>query len=109
MEDIVRRIVREEIEAAFDTSAVRVERQVIAINPQAHYSVAKAAELLDVSRAWVYTRIQSGEIRVVELGGGQAKQRISTVELQRYLDRRAYGGVKHVGDPLDAFREIRVP
>jgi hypothetical protein len=49
MEDIVRRIVREELELAFDTSAVRVERQVIAINPQAHYSVAKVAELLDVS------------------------------------------------------------
>lgn len=93
MEDIIRRIVREELDRAFDTSAVRVERQVIATNPLAHYSVAKVAELLDVSTDYVYDRIADKSLeKVVELGGGQAKQRISAVELQRYIDQRTYGG-----------------
>jgi excisionase family DNA binding protein len=106
MEDIVRTIVREELAAAFDTSAVRVERQVIEINPQRLYSVAAAAELLEVSVSWIYQRIKSGEIAVVELGYGRAKQRISVPELQRYIDARTYGGVKKIDDPLVAYRKL---
>ncbi len=92
MEDIVRTIVREELAAAFDTSAVRVERQVIEINPQRLYSVAAAAELLDVSKPFIYERIKSGEI--------------SVPELQRYIDARTYGGVKKIDDPLVAYRKL---
>jgi len=56
-----------------------------------HYSVATVAELLEVSKPWVYARISTGELPVVELGDTKAKQRISASTLQAYLDRRTYG------------------
>jgi hypothetical protein len=49
MEDIVRRILKEELAVAFDTPAVKVERQVITIDSRRLYSVALVAKLLEVS------------------------------------------------------------
>ena len=43
------------------TAVLEVER---------HYSVAAVADLLQVSKPWVYDRIKSGELQVVELGEG---------------------------------------
>lgn len=58
------------------------------IEVEHHYSVAKVAEILEVSKPWVYARILSGEFPVVELGDSKAKQRIAASTLQAYLDRR---------------------
>lgn len=55
------------------------------------YKVASAAKLLDVSRDWVYTRIKSGELAVVELGYGRKNQRIRASEIQRLIDERSFG------------------
>ena len=57
-----------------------------------HYSIASVATILDVSTDFVYARIADGGLKkVVELGSGQAKQRISASTLQAYLDSRTYG------------------
>lgn len=66
---------------------------VLTIEP--HYSVAKVAQLLDVSRHWVYRRIREGAFSVVELGGNErSNQRIAASELQRFLDANTYGNKK---------------
>lgn len=60
-----------------------------------HYSVAAVAELLGVSKPWVYERIKDGRIAaVVELGDSKSKQRISASSLQAFLDSRTFGGAK---------------
>jgi hypothetical protein len=65
------------------TCALEVER---------HYSVAKVAEILEVSTDYVYDRIADKSIaKVVELGSGQTKQRISASVLQKFIDRRTHG------------------
>lgn len=102
----MRRIVREELAAAFDTSAVRVERQVIEVNPQRHYSVAAVADILGVEVGWVYKRIRRGDIRVLELGDDRSKMRISTPELQRYIDSRSFGGVTQLPDPIEQYKKL---
>jgi predicted DNA-binding transcriptional regulator AlpA len=56
--------------------------------------VAKVAELLEVSKPWVYNRIKSGEFPVVELGDSKPKQRISAAVIQAYIDGRTYDGRK---------------
>ncbi len=61
------------------------------IEVERHYSVAAVAELLDVSKPWVYERIKDGRLPVVELGDTKAKQRISASALQCYIDSRTYG------------------
>lgn len=54
-----------------------------------HYSVAKVAELLDVSTDWVYRRIRKGAFPIIELGDNErSNQRIAASELQRFLDAR---------------------
>jgi excisionase family DNA binding protein len=56
------------------------------------YSVAAAAELMEVSVDYVYDRIHAGELTVVELGHGRAKQRIRADVLQAFIDARTFGG-----------------
>ena len=56
------------------------------------YSVTTVAERLEVSRVWVYERIKSGELSVVELGSTRAKQRIRADVLQSFIDSRSFGG-----------------
>lgn len=55
------------------------------------YPVAQAAEVLSVSKDYVYDRIKEGAIPVVELGTGRAKQRIRADDLQTFIDTRTYG------------------
>lgn len=62
-----------------------------ALQVERHYSVAKVAELLEVSKPWVYARIKSGVFAVVEIGDEKQKQRIPASVLQRYIDSRTYG------------------
>jgi excisionase family DNA binding protein len=90
IEDRVREIVREELAAELESQTVRVERHVVEVNPQRLYAVAKAAALLGVSTDYVYDRIKPGELAATELGHGRAKQRISAVELQRFIDARSF-------------------
>lgn len=52
--------------------------------------IADAAEILGVSRFWVYRRIESGEIPVVELGDTRKNQRIRESDLQAFIDSRTY-------------------
>ena len=91
IEEIIRRIVREEIEAAFKTAVARVGHHAVEENPQRLYSVASAADLLGVSVDYVYDRIRTGEVAVVELGGARHKQRVSSEELRRFIDLRTTG------------------
>lgn len=58
------------------------------------YPVSKAAEVLGVSVNYVYDRIQNGDIPVVELGEGRAKQRVRADDLQAFIDSRTYGSKK---------------
>lgn len=55
------------------------------------YSVAAAADMLGVSRQWVYDRINNGQIRVVELGDARSKQRVRADDLQAFIDGRTFG------------------
>jgi len=65
---------------------------VTAVEAVRLYSVAAAAELLGVSRYYIYDRIADGQIRrVVELGTGNHKQRIRADVLQEFIDSRSYG------------------
>lgn len=53
--------------------------------------VAEAAEKLGVGRDWVYRRIESGEIPVVELGDTRKNQRIAETDLAAFIERHTYG------------------
>jgi excisionase family DNA binding protein len=55
------------------------------------YSVATVADLLEVSTDFVYDRIKSGVLPVVELGDTKAKQRIRADALQDFIDSRTFG------------------
>lgn len=54
------------------------------------YSVATVAERLEVSKDWVYDRISSGVLAVVELGNTKAKQRIRADVLQAFIDSHSF-------------------
>lgn len=54
-------------------------------------TIADVAERLSVSRFWVYRRIESGQIPVVELGDTRKNQRIRESDLQGFIDSRTYG------------------
>lgn len=53
--------------------------------------VAEVAERLAVGRDWVYRRIETGEIPVVELGDTRKNQRIRESDLALFIDARTYG------------------
>lgn len=55
------------------------------------YRPVEAAEVLGVSRYYIYDRIKEGAIRVVELGSTTHKQRIRADDLQAFIDARTYG------------------
>lgn len=55
------------------------------------YSVASAAELLEVSTDYVYDRINDGLLRVAELGSTKSKTRIRADDLQAFIDARTFG------------------
>jgi len=56
------------------------------------YSVSAVAGILGVSTDYVYDRIHAGDLAVVELGHGRAKQRIRADVLQAFIDARSFGG-----------------
>lgn len=77
-----------------ETVAMQTEPSDVAMpvtQVERHYSVASVAELLEVSKPWVYDRIKDGRLQVVELGDTKAKQRISASALQASLDARTFG------------------
>ena len=62
----------------------------LAVEP--HYSVSTVAAKLECSTDYVYDRIKDGSLtKVVELGSGQAKQRIPASVLQAFIDARTFG------------------
>jgi excisionase family DNA binding protein len=58
------------------------------------YTVATVALRLEVGVDWVYERIASGVLPVVELGDTRRNQRIRADDLQRFIDSRTSGGVR---------------
>jgi excisionase family DNA binding protein len=57
-----------------------------------YYSVKEAAEILGVGDQYIYDRIAAGEIQnVVQLGTSKGKQRISSDDLQAFIEARSYG------------------
>lgn len=52
------------------------------------YTILEAAQLLGVSKHYVYTRIQDGEIKATDLGEGRTKYRVTAAELRRFLNSR---------------------
>jgi len=88
MEDIVRRIVREELAGLAPAPASPKPQAPLPADPFAIeplYSVAKVAQLLDVSTDYVYRAIKAGDIPVVELGSTRAKQRVRAEDLARFV------------------------
>ncbi|WP_404475154.1 helix-turn-helix domain-containing protein [Microbacterium aerolatum] len=53
--------------------------------------ISEAAERMGVSRHWIYRRIESGEIPVVELGDSRKNQRIRESDLDSFIAARTYG------------------
>ena len=88
VEEVIRAIVQDELQNLAPRTGPAV--QIVAESPNRLYSVAAVAKLFEVSTDWVYDRINSGALAVVELGDGKAKQRISVTELQRFIDSRTY-------------------
>ncbi|HEY4269064.1 MAG TPA: hypothetical protein VGM94_12820 [Galbitalea sp.] len=91
LEDAILEIVRAQIETILETTTVHIQREVRIVDDRRLYSVANVAKLFEVSKAWVYERINRGELTVVELGGTTGKQRIAAPEVQRYIDSRTFG------------------
>lgn len=95
IEEIIRRIVREEIRSALIVAPSRPARETVVVDERRLYSVASAAKLLGVDIGYVYSRIKSGEIAVVELATAmRSKQRISAPELDRFITSRTFGSGK---------------
>jgi excisionase family DNA binding protein len=59
------------------------------------YSVTSTAQLLEVSRDYVYDQIKSGALVVTELGSNRAKQRIRADVLQAFIDGRTFSVAPH--------------
>lgn len=56
------------------------------------YTVPEAASVLGVSRGFVYSLINAGEIRAVELGTNcKGKMRVRADDLQSFIDGRTHG------------------
>ncbi|WP_165310764.1 helix-turn-helix transcriptional regulator [Microbacterium protaetiae] len=49
------------------------------------------AETLGVGRDWVYRRIESGELPVVELGATGKNQRVLESDLDAFIEARRHG------------------
>ena len=57
--------------------------------PQRLYTVAEVAEILGTSKAYVYERINGGEVRTVNLGTPvRAKMRVRADDLQAFIESR---------------------
>lgn len=56
--------------------------------------VADVADRLAVGIDWVYDRINSGEIPVVELGDTRKNQRIRETDLAAFIERHTFGQAK---------------
>jgi excisionase family DNA binding protein len=86
-------LVREEVRRALDDGApVILSLAKVVSETNRLYSIRSAAEQLGVSHSYVYSKINAGEIAVVELGDGNQKQRIAATELQRFIEARTYSG-----------------
>ncbi|WP_120338092.1 helix-turn-helix domain-containing protein [Cryobacterium soli] len=58
------------------------------------YTVATVAQRLEVGVDWVYERIASGVLPVVELGDTRRNQRIRADHLQEFINSRTFGQAK---------------
>lgn len=58
---------------------------------EALLKITDVAAALKVSRYWVYRRIESGELPVVELGDTRKNQRIRESDLDSFITARTYG------------------
>lgn len=100
IEELIRAIARDEAKRYLEEHSASLAGVVVVpregpagpgVGAARLYSVAAVAELLEVATDYVYDRIKAGELAVVELGHGRAKQRIAALELQRFIESRTYG------------------
>lgn len=97
--DYMLEVFGEAIEIAARRAVARARSEAVPAAPkvdlqrlqQGLLTVTDAAERLAVSRFWVYRRIESGEIPVVELGDTRKNQRIRESDLDSFIAARTYG------------------
>ena len=91
LETVIRRIVREEIEAVLANGPETSTKLIEPLDPRAMLSIARVAELLEVGRHYVQNRIDAGELQTVELGSSvKPKQRISVAALDEFIRGRTF-------------------
>lgn len=54
--------------------------------------MSAVAGLLQTSTNYIYDLIKAGELAIVELGNGRAKQRVTTGELDRFIESWTFAG-----------------
>ncbi|MEA9984895.1 helix-turn-helix domain-containing protein [Subtercola sp. RTI3] len=57
-------------------------------DPTALLSVRQVAELQGTSLDYVYDVMKSGELRVIELGRGRSKRRVTRVDFEKFVTSR---------------------
>ncbi|TFC20066.1 DNA-binding protein [Cryobacterium algoritolerans] len=93
IEFLIREMVREEVRSALDREWIRIlDRESINIgqgivtrDPRQLYSVAAVADLLEMSKVWVYKQIREGKLPVVEFGDTRPHQRIRATDLEDFI------------------------
>lgn len=103
IEDLIRQIVREELEKAAapgtwttrrplaKASTVPIEMPLRAGEVERHYPVVEVARLLGMSRDWVYTRINDGTFVVANFGDGKSKRRIPASSVNAFILANTHG------------------
>lgn len=80
IEDLIRRVVREEVRSAFEASGG---------GPSRALSTAEVAEILGVVPRVVLDMVRSGELRGWRLHGDRGDWRVNSNDLQQFLEDRA--------------------
>lgn len=63
------------------------------------YPIPMVAEILGMSRVWVYDQIKRGRLGVVDLGDKRSKQRVRADTLQAFVDARTFPAMPKEGQP----------
>lgn len=85
VEEVIRRVVREEVRSALDDSRTGVDRAL---------NTAEVGEALGVVPRVVLDMIRSGELRGWRLHGDRGDWRVNSQDLTRFLEDRANGGLR---------------
>lgn len=87
MQNTIENEIRRLIQAELGKERPRIFPPLQPVPPFRLYSVKAAAEILDVSTEYIYSRFRDGSIQsIVDLGGTRGKYRIRADELQRFIE-----------------------